>query len=379
MSQLKVFKKGETIVKEGEKLAQLYLISTGLASVCLVRDKKNIELYRVGSGQVIGEDALLSSSSFPFIVLALNETKVYEITLPMIKQNIENSNSMLKLFIKGLVEKLKVITAELKVLKLETSSAPCPADNVAKVFGCIYHAANSTGTKKEGKVTVTWQAFKKYIQRVFLESPVRLEQAMYVLVKLKLAEKEMQKSEIDPNAPEELGYFHILDLVTVERFFDFYQNYHFKPGYENILKYDEKCMQTASALLKASEAEKVDRNGTVNMNFKDTMDKMKAEMGSTFNLDSFDRLQQKGLFIKRQTNNQGGSISFLKSDFEIMVQNWKFLKEIDKWNELGYVDLSDPKEQKTTAKGADGGMICSSCKAPIIENQKFCGECGNKL
>jgi CRP-like cAMP-binding protein len=379
VSQLKVVKKGEILVKEGEKSTQLYLISSGLVSVCIVRDKKNIELYRIGSGQVIGEELLMPSSATSFVVLALNETKVYEITLPMMQQNIEATNSMMKLFIKGVVEKLKVVTSELKSLKLEGNTAPCPADNVAKVFGVIFHTANAMGTKKDGKVTVSWQAFKKYIQRVFLESPVRLEQAMYLLVKLKLAEKEMAKSETDPTAPEELGFFHILDLVTVERFFDFYQNYHFKPGYENILKYDEKCMQTASALLRVCQNETVDRNGTVYLNFKDTLDKMKAELGATFNLDALDRLQQKGLFIKRQTNAQGGAISFLKSDFEIMVQNWKFLKEIDKWNELGFVDLTEPKELKATSKGADGSVICASCKSPIVGNQKFCGECGNKL
>lgn len=379
MSQLKVFKKGESLIKEGEKPTQLYLISSGLVSVCLVRDKKNIELYRIGSGQVIGEEFLIPSATPPFVVLALNETKVYDIALPMIQQNIDASNSMLKLFVKGLIEKIKVVTGELKVLKLESNSSPCPPDNVAKVFGVIFHTANAMGTKKDGKVTVSWPAFKKYIQRIFLESPVRLEQAMYLLVKLKLAEKQMVKNDTDPTAPEELGFFHILDLATVERFFDFYQNYHFKPGYENILKYDEKCMQTTVALLKVCETEKVDRNGTVYLNFKDTMDKMKAEVGASFNLDSLDRLQQKGLFIKRQTNNQGGTISFLKSDFESMVQNWKFLKEIDKWNELGYVDLTEPKDLKPTAKGADGGLICSACKNPVIENQKFCGECGNKL
>jgi hypothetical protein len=62
-----------------------------------------------------------------------------------------------------------------------------------------------------------------------------------------------------------------------------------------------------------------------------------------------------------------------------MVQNWKILKEIDKWNELGFVDLSDPKDVKPASGAAAGETNCPSCNNPVIGNQKFCGECGHKL
>jgi CRP-like cAMP-binding protein len=379
MSQLKLFKKGEFLFREGDKIPQVYLISSGLVSVCVQREKQNIELYRIGTGQVIGEDALTPNAPSPFAYVALNETKVLEAPIDMIKQQVESSSQLVKLFIKGVVEKNRSTSNELKAIKMESDSAPCAPDHVAKVFGVIYHTANRVGVKKDNKVTVPWQAFKKYAQRVFLESPVRLEQAMYLLTKLKLAEKQMEKSETDPTAPEELAAFHLLDLSTVEQFFDYYQNYHYKPGYANFLKYDDKCMLTAQALLKVAENEKVDHKGAVNLSFKPTMDKMKEIFGASFNIDAIDRLQQKGLFVKRQSSEKGGTISFLKADFDVTIKAWRVLKEIDKWNELGYVDMSEPKPQ---AKGADqvvATISCPSCKAEVAENQKFCGECGHKM
>ena len=198
---------------------------------------------------------------------------------------------------------------------------------------------------------------------------------MNLLVKLKLAEKQMVKNETDKDAPEELGFFHLTNLKPIEKFVDYYQNYHFKPGYQGFLKYDEKCLQTVVALLKTTEGQPVDAKGVVYLNFKDTMEKMKELMGPSFNIDAIDRLQQKGLFVKRQSNDKGGSISFFKPEFEEMIQNWKFLLEIDKWNEVGFVDLTDPKEKKM----GESILTCPSCKAQASPTQKFCAECGQKL
>ncbi len=263
----------------------------------------------------------------------------------------------------------------MKSYKLEHDSTPLPPDNVAKVFGVIFHTAMHTGLKKEDRVTVVWSAFKRYAQRVFLESPLRLEQASYLLTKLKLAEFEMTKDENDPNAIEELGYFHYLNLTAVERFFDFYQNYHFKGGNADILRSDDKCIQVVDALIKLSAEEKMDRSGVVYMHYKNTLDKLKEVIGPSFNPDVLSRIEQKGLFLKRASDEKGGILSFFRSEFEIMLQNWRILKEIEKWNEKGFVELieNDP------AKMAAAPKNCPACSADVSPGQKFCGSCGTPL
>ena len=51
------------------------------------------------------------------------------------------------------------------------------------------------------------------------------------------------------------------------------------------------------------------------------------------------------------------------------------LKEIEKWNEKGFVDV-DEKEEKKMRKGEN---TCPQCSVVTKENQKFCGECGFSL
>jgi len=90
-------------------------------------------------------------------------------------------------------------------LRAEHDSTPCPPGRVTRLFAVIHQAATYTGTRKKGEVVVVWPTFKKYCQRTFLESPVRLEQAVNILVKLRLATLEMIPCETDPEAPDELG------------------------------------------------------------------------------------------------------------------------------------------------------------------------------
>ena len=55
---------------------------------------------------------------------------------------------------------------------------------------------------------------------------------------------------------------------------------------------------------------------------------------------------------------------------------WQIIREIDKWNEKGFVDLN---EVEVEAKKKSSGPSCPSCSATILEAAKFCQECGAKL
>ena len=52
------------------------------------------------------------------------------------------------------------------------------------------------------------------------------------------------------------------------------------------------------------------------------------------------------------------------------------LKELEKWNEKGFVDMTeeDPKKAKKAEEAS-----CPQCQAKIVAQAKFCSECGFKL
>ena len=145
MSQQKSFKKGEFLIKEGQKVDHLFLITSGLVSVCVVRDKKNIELFRAGSGQVIGEEALAPGNNNSYVAMALNETKVFDVPVQMMGQQIDTLNPMMKLFVKGLLEKQKAATGELQ----QTSQAMAQHMH-AKAGGAAPGAPEGTAGKTDG-------------------------------------------------------------------------------------------------------------------------------------------------------------------------------------------------------------------------------------
>lgn len=375
----KTFKKGETIFKDGDKITSIYLIQSGAANQCLIRGKKTIDLFQLGTSHILGDQIILGQNTHPTAAIATTETKVLEIPVETVRQQYDSAPQMLKVIIKSLADRLRLAVNDVRSSKLEKDSSPCPEDQVAKVFGSVFHTANHKGDKSHAdRVIIEWSMMKQYSQRVFGESLKRLEQAINILVKLKLAFYEMGKSIDNPDGPEEIQKVHFLDLPAVEAFFEFYQYYYFKGGgRSSLLKVDDLCQQMLAGLLKLTEAEQPDRFGIVSVDFNKFGEYCKNEIGINLNNDHFNRLESKGIFMKRRNGTTGVALQFEVKEFRSVNYIWKVLREIEKWNEKGFVDL-DEKEEKPKKKNSNG-VSCPSCSADIPTGAKFCPECGHKM
>lgn len=376
---LKTLKKGEVLFSEGDKIQSVYLIQTGAVSLCLVRNKKNVDMFQVGASQILGEQVLTGQSSHVTSAIATTETKVLEIATETFKAQLESAPQMFKIILKSLAERLKSATADIKSNRMEKDASPCPEDQVARAFGVIFHTARHKGEKKDDRVVVEWGLLRQYSQRIFGESLKRLEQTVNLLVKLKLAMYEMGKDPDDPEGAEQIQRVHFFDLGAIENFFEFYQYYYFKGGKTEVLKIEDGVYNILSGLLSCAEGQAVDRFGVVSVPFPKLVDYFKAELNMNFTPDTLTRLENKGLFTKRRTNAQNEvQLQFELKEFTGFQKNWRILREVDKWNEKGFVDPNEP-EKKPAKKAVAGGAKCPACNADIQEAQKFCGECGHKL
>lgn len=377
MSQ-KTLKKGEFLYKEGDKVAAVYLIQSGGINQCLVKGKKTIDLFQLGANQILGEQVILGQNTYNTSAIATTETKVLEIPVDGLKQLYENAPQMLKFITKSLSERLRLAINEVRGSRIEKDSVPCPEEHVARVFGAIFLCANHKGDHKStpGRTIIDWTLFKQYCQRVLGESPKRLEQATNILVKLKLALYEMGKNPENPDGPEEIQKVHFLDLPLVEAFFEFYQYYYFKGGRTDLLKTDDLSLQMLTCFVKLSETLEPDRYGVVSVEFNKVGEYFKEEIGLNLNNDHFSRLEQKGVMMKRRATQTGVLLQFEFREFKNTLNSWKILKEIEKWNEKGFVDLDEKAEVK---KKKAGGPACPSCAVEVAANAKFCHECGAKL
>lgn len=356
-------------------MTHLYIVQSGSVSVFLPRAKQSLEMYQLGPSQILGDQAVSGMSNYNFSAVALTEVKAIEMPVELVKNQIEGASQIVKLVFKSAFDRLKFNFNEIKSLKLEKDNSPCPPDMTAKAFGAVFHAANHTGEKKpDGSVRVDWRMFKQYTQRIFMEPNQRTEQVVNLLVKLKLATTEMIKDEENEGAAPVLGYVNFKSIQPIEQFFEFFQYYQNKAGKGDMLKSDDSCVQIVNTLMKFAPVEKMDRSGVVKVEFPTLVAGFKEELGMQLNTDHFNLLEKKGLFVKRSSTDDNVFISFDYREFERTLLNWKFLKEVEKWNEKGFVDLKEDEPKKAKA-----GNACPSCKTEVGEKMKFCSNCGSKL
>ena len=244
------------------------------------------------------------------------------------------------------------------------TSSPCPEDLVAKVFGSIFHTVKHKGSKrKDGYMEIDWLMLRQYSQRIFSESFKRLEQACNILVKLKLANYEVGKAPDNPDGPDEIQKFIVYDLLPVESFFEFYQYYYFKYGKNEILKPDEFTISIVDTLLKFAAGKEIDRFGIVSLDFTELLDFVKSEVGIQLNNDHFSRLEQKGCMTKRRTIADVVKLEFEIKELKNILFTWKVLKEIEKWNEKGFVDLNEDETELTfTDTWLQKEVVNNACK-----------------
>ena len=102
-------------------------------------------------------------------------------------------------------------------------------------------------------------------------------------------------------------------------------------------------------------------------------------MNLQLNPDHFTLLENKGLFVKRQSTDKGVFIHFELKEFMQSSRVWRVLREVERWNEKGSVDPNEVVNEGLKAKKVSAFGDCSKCNNPHDEGAKFCSECGTKV
>ena len=377
MSTIKTYKKGDYLFREGDKAAALYLIQSGAVSVCLLRGKKIVELFALSSQSVVGDQALQGSPTHAVSAVCTTDVKAIEIPVDLFRTQSGAAQQAVQLVLKSLTERMKTLVGEVKSARLERDSTPVPEDQIARALGVAFHAATYRGKKDGDGWLVNWLAYRQYAQRVFGESPKRLEQMASIFAKLKMASLVMGKDETAPELPESLQAVRFVNLPAVEAAADFYQHWYFKGGRADLLKVEEGPMALVNALIKCCDGEPVDRRGVTILDYGKLLDRMKTEFEIAVKPDHWNRLEQKGLFARLKQTDAGVQLHVEIAEFRRVRDTWRILREIDRLNERGYVDMLE--EADGARKKGGSGEDCPSCNSTFAAGQKFCANCGAKL
>lgn len=328
----KQFVRGEKIYTAGQTAEKVYILQTGLVSLTYTRGGRSLEITQAAAHSLIGEEALRGDPTYGFTATAINPTSVIEIPAAAARALLEGADPEVRTFAHALEAKERNLILELTKLKLEDDLTPCPPDLLGKLFSTIHLVVSYTGSDKKGARVVNWTSFKRYCQRVFLESPVRLEQAIYLLARIGAAKLEMVKNDTDPEGPEVLGFVHFYHLDRLASFFDFFQK---RIGPEAEWSFSADDQDTAKALgdffktietqRKQEQAEEEELSDSVQARLDDVPQVIQNPESSGIHFDF---------------SIEGHHAVF---SFEALAQiatHWSLLSEIDQWIKNGRVEGS---------------------------------------
>jgi signal transduction histidine kinase len=108
-SNLLVFAPGEIIIEEGSDSEEMYIVVEGMLIVTKLTENRDVELARLGPGQVVGEIALLDNAPRTATVKAIESSKVIEVPVDAFENLLGDPTVVRRLF--------RTVTARLREIE----------------------------------------------------------------------------------------------------------------------------------------------------------------------------------------------------------------------------------------------------------------------
>ncbi|MCS6837704.1 MAG: cyclic nucleotide-binding domain-containing protein [Bdellovibrionaceae bacterium] len=380
MNEIRTYQKNEVIFKENEKISHIYFVQSGKISLGWVKNNKFIELPISQVPTILGEQALSGVNIHSYQAVAIQETKVLQIPVEQLKNQLDTISQVFKMIVKLSLDKHKFLFNELKALKLEQQAVPFPEDKIAKCFMSLYVASVNKGqthrlpNSEKTVVTIQWPSLKLYLHKMFDEPPKRCEFAIQILKKIGLAEIIMGTPPDDPEGAEVILEVQFLDIKFLEWFSEFYQYYYFRPDKAHVVRYEEFIFKMIEIILELAKKDP-SHKGNARIAINKLNEQLKKTLNTQFSSDHQLRLENKGVLLKRVTHNQESLLELEVPELERMLSAWRISHEIDKLNQKGFVDFNEQTNLVTDKTDS----LCPQCSEKIEKNHKFCPQCGYRL
>ncbi len=97
---------GAVIIKEGEMGTQAFLIQSGGVRVYVIHEGREIELARLGTGQIVGEMAMLSDGPRTATVEATEDCNLIVISRQQFLDKLNDTDAMIRAIVQMLAKRL---------------------------------------------------------------------------------------------------------------------------------------------------------------------------------------------------------------------------------------------------------------------------------
>lgn len=117
LGNVRLYKKDESIVREGHISKSLYIIVSGSTDINVNRDEQDVYICTIGEGEVFGEAGIFSSVKRTASVVASGELVLLELTrdrlLEFLKEDNTSGIQLLMVVIFSLLKKLRAANRDL--------------------------------------------------------------------------------------------------------------------------------------------------------------------------------------------------------------------------------------------------------------------------
>ncbi len=395
MSQEKKFKRGDAVFLEGDNQATMYLVQAGKLSAYIERNGHKVEFDQPPVGHILGESGVFGQAKQSFSIEAHTEVKVLEIPVEPIKMVFEKLPAPFKIFVKALGDEVKRLRLAIRTIKMEQDNMACPPrylPRLCAIFTMVtkqigkqaipdpsipaYKLEQEMAANPKNRPTdwlVSFSTLKIYTGRMFLESVSRMQSFCDLLSKLGIVTLKFEKNE--ETEQQELTEIRVHDLLVVEHFGEFFQHNFFKAGKSEVIHLDKTAVQIVGAFFKIADGLDAERGGLIKMDYKKLMDELKSKFFIDFKEVHVGLLEKKGLYLKRQNVDGVVWVSWDKYEWQSTYRYWQIIQEVDRWNQLGRVDLNENLNEYKQ----QGPAKCAGCDAEIAQAANFCPQCGAKV
>jgi CRP/FNR family transcriptional regulator, cyclic AMP receptor protein len=325
--QLKEFRKGDLLFREGDVSDAMYVIKKGRISITKNKGAGEVELAELGPGEMLGEMAFFDNKPRSAGARAKQDATVIILPFTALYAQFKTFPEWLKAMVKNVNSKLRDANAKIKNLEKETHAdahafTPYMITRLCAIIALIgYKCGEHEGTNKD-ELVIPYNTLRNYCIQIFQAPTTKLDKMMEALQGLGLMKVE--------DIGEGRKKVTILKQGQLAHFVDFYNEYLFKDETKRVTII-EKEMPALKALLFYGRKATPNDKGIVKINLTEMQNNSMKDLGYLVGVNDCDSLAEKKLLQDKQSGD-GGVLTqaFNLKDLETIHPFWEMIFALSK-------------------------------------------------
>ena len=128
-SNKKIFKAGETILKQGDEGSNAFIIESGTVEILIEKENNLVQhIGTRGAGTIIGEMALIDNKPRTATIKAVENSELLEITQDDFERRVQNSDPVIQMITKVIMARYRDLITRAQIFGQSSNTIPTPEE-----------------------------------------------------------------------------------------------------------------------------------------------------------------------------------------------------------------------------------------------------------